>query len=132
MSLTDDALIQMNRLFEENMRLQQDLADRTGERDRARRFAVALEQQLDAVRAALVAVTGEVRGFPERRTDEYTRGQYETLVYDLAMLLEITGERYPERGNEEAAEELAAAFEAGTLDTAGMLPESLDLGGTDA
>ena len=104
------------------------LAERTTERDRARGLAARFEQQVDQVRAGLVAGAGDVRAFPERLTDEWVKGQYQTLLDCLADVLEITGEHYPEKGSAEAAAELAEAFDAGTLDHAGwMLPEALDL-----
>jgi hypothetical protein len=113
---------------EQAKRYAAELSEVIGERDRARSTAVDFEQQIDKIRAGLVAAAGDVRSFPERHTDEYVRGQYETLLAQLADVLEITGEHYPEKGSAEAAEELAAAFASGTLDHAGqMLPEALDL-----
>jgi hypothetical protein len=115
-------------IAEQAERYAAELSEVIGERDRARITAVDFEQQIDKIRAGLVAAAGDVRSFPERHKDEYVRGQYETLLGVLADVLEITGEHYPEKGSAEAAEELAAAFASGTLDHAGqMLPEALDL-----
>lgn len=113
---------------EQAQRYASELSEALGERDRARDIAVRFEQQIDKIRAGLVADAGDVRSFPERHKDEYVRGQYETLLGVLADVLEITGEHYPEKGSAEAAEELAAAFASATIDHAGqMLPEALDL-----
>jgi hypothetical protein len=116
----------LDRAAETIQDLQTLLAERTGERDDARSFGVRVEQQLDRVRAGLVTSAGEVHLFPERHTDEYVRGQYETLLDVLAEFLEVTGEHYPDQGSAEAARSLAEAFEAETL-AGGMLPEALDL-----
>jgi DNA-binding transcriptional MerR regulator len=116
----------LDRQAERIQELQTFLAERTKERDAARSFGVRVEQQLDQIRAGLVTSAGEVRLFPERHTDEYVRGQYETLIDVLADFLEVTGEHYPDQGSAEASESLAEAFEAGTL-AGHMLPEALEL-----
>jgi len=98
------------------------------ERDRARSIAIKFEQQLDAVRAGLVAAAGEVRSFPERGTSEWVQGQYTELLDRLAAVLEITGEHYPNREPVDAAEELARRWETNEAAHAGqMLLEALDL-----
>lgn len=124
-----DALVSMNGRKDQRIaELERLLAERTVERDRARDLAVRFEQQVDAIRAGLVADAGDVRAFPERLTDEWVKGQYQTLLDSLADVLEITGEHYPDRGSAQAAADLAEAFDAGAIDHAGqMLPEALEI-----
>jgi chromosome segregation ATPase len=105
---------------------QDDRDEKARERDRARALAVDFEQQLDQIRAGLVAAAGEVRSFPERSTSEWVKGQYAELIDQLAIVLEVTGEHYPERSDSDAAEELAQAWEGDRL-AGQMLPEALDL-----
>lgn len=107
---------------------QDDRDVKAGERDRARSIAVRFEQQVDEIRAGLVVAAGEVRSFPERETSEWVQGQYRELIDQLAAVLEVTGEHYPDRQPVDAARDLAKAWHANTLDHAGqMLPEALDL-----